>query len=71
MQVGDQREPVLLAVQRDQAGRVPGEVQDTEAGDLIALLERAGDLQRAAVPGGEQARDRRAAPTSSSRLRFQ
>ena len=48
--VADQREPVGLAPQRRSAparGRAGGR---PEAGDLVALLDRPGDLHRAAVP---------------------
>src|SRR6185312_7524786 len=31
-----------------------GQVDDPEAGDLVALLDGPGDLHRAAVPGGDQ-----------------
>ena len=42
--VADQREAVGLAPQPDQAGRVAGQVDDLEAGDLVALGDGAGDL---------------------------
>ena len=60
--VADQRDAVALAPEPDQAGRVAGEVEDAEAGDLVALGDGAGDLHRAAVPAPQQEAGRASAP---------
>ena len=54
--VADQRHPVALAPEADQARRVAGKVEDAEAGDLVALGDGAGDLHGAAVPAPQQGR---------------
>ena len=52
--VADQREAVGLAPQADQARGVAGQVDDLEAGDVVALGDGVGDLHRAAVPHPQQ-----------------
>uniref|UniRef100_A0A6J5Z5S3 Unannotated protein n=1 Tax=freshwater metagenome TaxID=449393 RepID=A0A6J5Z5S3_9ZZZZ len=59
--VADQRQPIRFAPEADQAGGVAWEVDHLEAGNLVALLKRAADLHRPAVPSGQQLRHQLAA----------
>ncbi len=58
--VRDEREPVALAEQADQPGRVPGQLDHPEAGDLVALGDRARDLDGASVPHRQKPRQQHA-----------
>src|SRR5580692_6696091 len=60
--IRDEGEAVLGPVETDQSGRVTRQVQDAEASDLLSLLDVAGELQRAAVPPGQQPRQHRPRP---------